>query len=293
MAGEWKRSGSTKAVICKKLQTLEGASLEQARKVVDYIFERHRDKVTPPVQPIYTIPDEVFEQSLGCYGKNQFARLLMQNFGQEIALSLLQRFQIGTSNHWPGACVFWYIDEQNRKRGGQIKLFDDDWHTIKFVNQNGKRQSKISWVHFALIRRCQINMTPIPKWLMAYEQHAERSPCLFGLPQLLTAPIDKQIALVEAPKTAVICAYYFPNFIWLAVGALSYLNADRLAPLRERRIVLFPDLNGYTLWSKRVKDLQAKGFSIVVSDFLEREATDEQRQLGSDLADLLLNEPKC
>ncbi|WP_179948640.1 DUF6371 domain-containing protein [Spirosoma rigui] len=249
--------------------------------------------------PVFCIPDEIFEQSLGHYDRNQLATLLCRRFGQSIASELLQRFQIGTSSRWPGACVFWYIDEKGRKRGGQIKLFGDDWHTVKYFNQDGKRMTKTSWVHSALIRRLEAQQLPVPEWLTTYEQHAERSPCLFGLPQLRNAPDHKPVAIVEAPKTAILCSAHFPEFIWLAVGALSYLNTNetgmaRLMPVCSRKIVLFPDLSGdgsaYARWSRIADELGEKGFVVTVSDYLERTATDEQREAGLDLADFLLNQ---
>ena len=253
--------------------------------------------------PVYSIPDELFERSVGHYDRNQFARLLGQHFGVGIATELLNRFQIGTSSHWPGACVFWYIDEYGRKRGGQIKLFGNDWHTVRYVDPKGKKFTKTSWVHSALIRRFQAEQTPLPDWLTAYEQHAERSPCLFGLPQLSTGPADKPVGIVEAPKTAILCTPYFEQFIWLAVGAKSYLTADRLAPLKNRDVVLFPDVNAYydltnrqgqteKGWVSRANELRQQGYSVTVSDYLEQRATDEEKAKGLDLADYLLNQWK-
>ena len=244
-----------------------------------------------PPKPVYTIPDEVFIKSLGHYERNQFARLLRTHVGVNVADELLQQFYIGTSSRWPGACVFWYIDEQGRKRGGQIKLFGNDWHTVKYERE-GKQYSKTSWVHSAYARRCDRLNQPRPDWLKEYEEKAERSPCLFGLPQLFTAPIDTPIAIVEAPKTAILCTHYLKGFIWLAVGALSYLNAERLAPLRGRKIILFPDLNAYANWSQRADLLRTKGFQIEVSDLLEQSASNEQKAKGLDLADFLLNLPQ-
>ncbi|GAB3995152.1 hypothetical protein GCM10028807_34570 [Spirosoma daeguense] len=241
-----------------------------------------------PPRPIYCIPDSLFNQSLGHYDQNQFAKLLSQQFGQNKALELLKLFQVGTSARWPGACVFWYIDEQGRKRGGQIKLFGSDWHTAKYIDHEGRKRSKTSWVHSALTYRLEKAGTPLPDWLVEYNKNGECSSCLFGLSQLLTAPLNTPIAIVEAPKTAIICTYYLPDFIWLAVGALSYLNADRLAPIRGRKIMLFPDLNGFVDWSYRAKQLQANGFDIEVSDYLEQVTSEEQKQKGLDLADFLL-----
>lgn len=254
---------------------------------------------SPPSAPalVYSIPDEVFNQSLGHYDKNQFARLLLQQFGHRKAIELLQRFHIGTSARWPGACVFWYIDEQNRKRGGQIKLFGSDWHTEKYVDRDGRKRAKVDWVHSALKYRTEKAGTPLPDWLIEYNDKGERSSCLFGLPQLRTEIADKPIAIVEAPKTAIVCTVYLPDFIWLAVGSLSYLtlNTDvgraRLAPVRGRKVMLFPDLNAFADWSKRAEQLRANGFVVEVSDYLETHASEEQKQAGLDLADYLLRQP--
>jgi|GEM_PF-2782194 len=243
-------------------------------------------------ETVYAIPDEVFNQTVGHYDRNQFARLLGNHFGTSVASDLLQRFQVGTSARWPGASVFWFIDEQDRKRGGQIKLFRPDWHTEKYVDREGRNRAKVDWVHSAMRYRFEKAGTPIPAWLSDYIDKGERSPCLFGLPQLLTVTATQPVAIVEAPKTAILCTPYFPQFTWLAAGSLSYLNAERLTPVRNRRIVLFPDMatdgKAFNRWSRIADQLRTHGFSITVSDYLEKiPATDQQRQDGLDLADYL------
>ncbi|GAB3501037.1 hypothetical protein GCM10027341_27260 [Spirosoma knui] len=232
---------------------------------------------------------------MGHYAQNQFANLLRTHLGNDRADQLLHRFHIGTSARWPGACVFWLIDEQGRKRGGQIKLFGSDWHTVKYQDATGRTRAKVDWVHTALKRRYQQRQTPIPDWLNTYVLQSDYSPCLFGVHQLASAPGDQPIAIVEAPKTAVLCSGYFPQFIWLATMARSYLQPNRLNPLRGRNILLFPDLsqNGkdYAFWQEKAKLFQQEGFNVHVSDFLERRATDEDRISGLDLADFLLRQP--
>jgi hypothetical protein len=195
-----------------------------------------------PIQPalpdptLYTIPDEVFQPTVGHYASNQFATLLQQEFGTDKAADLLHRFQIGTSAHWEGATVFWLIDEAQRIRAGQVVLFDKDWHRAKYVDRQGRKQACISSVSHGLMKRYRKEEKTPPTWLSDYHDNAPRWPSLFGVHQLATAPSSQPVAIVEAPKTAVICAAYYPQFIWLAVGALSYLtlNTDdgrqRLAP---------------------------------------------------------------
>jgi hypothetical protein len=304
-AGKLANKGYTTTNIVSILCRQEGATVEQAERVAAYIFDKARIQSIQPQaisknqtqeSIVYSIPDEVFEQSLGHYDRNQFALLLQKHFGPTVTNELLSRFKVGTSSYWPGACVFWYIDEQGRKRGGQIKLFDDTFHTIKYVDHNGEKRSKTSWVHTAYARRCDEQKQPYPDWLIEYldeRNDVQKSPCLFGLPQLLASPTDQPVAVVEAPKTAILCTPYFRGFVWVAVGALSYLNAERLAPLKGRNVMLFPDLSkdgtAFARWSRTAEELQQEGHNVTVSDYLELRATDEQKAAGLDLADYLLD----
>ncbi|AUD02903.1 DUF6371 domain-containing protein [Spirosoma pollinicola] len=303
IAARQKYNGDTKQSIISNLIREENATLEQAERVAQFLFDKPE---TGPVvagsaqqSQVFTIPDEVLQQSLGHYERNQFAWLLRRHFGAGVADNLLKRFNIGTSGRWPGACVFWYIDERQRIRGGQIKLFDDTFHTVKYVVKDGEKRTRTTWVHSAYAWRCDRQNQPYPDWLTAYldeRNDVQKSPCLFGLPQLLTAPADQPVAIVEAPKTAVIGTPYFPGFIWLAVGALSYLNAERLAPLRGRKIELFPDLSkdgsAFDRWNRVAGELLAQGFNITVSTYLEDNATEVEKAAGLDLADFLLEQWK-
>lgn len=250
---------------------------------------------SPPPKPqtrTYQLPDEVYRATLGQYDRNQFAKLLQRHCGNVIAEELLLRFRIGTSSRWPGASVFWLVDEKHRARAGQVVLFADDWHKARYVDHEQKERVCISSVSHGLLRRYRQQQQPVPDWLADYHDNAPRWPILFGLHQLAITPADQPVAVVEAPKTAVLCTPYFPAFVWMAVGALSYLNAERMAPLRNRRVVLFPDLStggsAFARWSRTADELRQQGFSITVSDYLEQSAaTDQHRQDGFDLADYL------
>ena len=91
--------------------------------------------------------------------------------------------------------------------------------------------------------------------------------------------------MVEAPKTAIIASLYFPNFVWLAAGGLTYLTVDRCKALEGRRVILWPDQKALEEWREKAKKLSAGRWQ--VSDFLEKNATDEERSKGLDLADYL------
>ncbi|QMW02477.1 DUF6371 domain-containing protein [Spirosoma foliorum] len=250
----------------------------------------------PKVAPIHCIPNDVFASTVGLYERNQLAILLQEHFGAKVSQELLSRFQIGTSAYWPGACVFWLKDERGRIRGGQVVLFDSTGHTAKRTGPDGKSKRCTSWVHTALATRYDQNKLPRPAWLTDYIDNANKFPIPFGLNQLLMAEKGQAVAIVESPKTAIICTPYFPEFIWMAIGGLSYLNSERLSPLRARKLVLFPDASAegraFEQWWNRAEQLRGQGFSVTVSDYLEKLATDEEKLAGLDLADYLLEQWK-
>ena len=112
------------------------------------------------------------------------------------------------------------------------------------------------------------------------------SQCLFG-EHLLPLYPDLPVALVEAEKTAVICSAVFPEFLWLATGGLGQFN-DRVKVLLGRQVIAFPDLGACDRWRKKAKDYPL--LDITVSDYLEKNATPQQREMGADLADLVVEE---
>ena len=58
--------------------------------------------------------------------------------------------------------------------------------------------------------------------------------------------------------------------------------------LLGRQVIVLPDLGACNRWRKK-----AKGYpllDITVSDYLEKNATPQQREMGADLADLVVEE---
>ena len=97
-------------------------------------------------------------------------------------------------------------------------------------------------------------------------------------------------AVVESEKTALIASLYYPQFIWLATGGLSNLTLQTCRPLKDRRVMLMPDLNAYTAWQQKAATLTKLIPNLHISDFLQRHAPVEHQPLGYDLADYLLKE---
>ncbi|GHA61684.1 DUF6371 domain-containing protein [Pontibacter akesuensis] len=210
------------------------------------------------------VPLEVLQESRRHYGQNNFVQYLISKLGVETAEKLVSLYHIGTSKRWPGATVFWQIDQQGKIRTGKIMLYN---------KITGKRVKKpydhIDWAHRHLKQ----------------EDYCLRQ-CLFGEHLLRQFP-KKPVAVVESEKTAIICSLMLPRYIWLALGGLFMLTAERCSVLQGRDVTLFPDLGGYEKWRQKAQELQ-NIVSLTVSDLLERIANERQRQEGLDIADFLL-----
>jgi hypothetical protein len=221
--------------------------------------------VTPQPKPVSFIPVEVFKASLNptAFETNHFVQFLINLFGVEVASQLVSRYFIATSKHWNGATVFWQIDTQGNIRTGKIMLYSPT---------TGKRVKNLElpvyWVHKAL-----------------KQPEFELRQCLFG--EHLLIDKTKPVAIVESEKTAVIASVYLPQFIWVAVGSLTNLNAEKCSILKGRTVTLFPDLNGFAKWSSKAKELSHLAI-FTVSDLLERKATEAEKKQGFDLADYLI-----
>jgi hypothetical protein len=226
--------------------------------------------VTPQPKPVSFIPVEVFKQSLQIdktvlqvAETNHFVKFLIALFGVEVANQLVSRYFIATSKHWNGATVFWQIDTQGKIRTGKIMLYSPT---------TGKRIKEpfnhIYWAHKAL-----------------KQPEFELKQCFFG--EHLLIDKTKPVAIVESEKTAIIASVYLPQFIWIAVGSLTNLNAEKCSILKGRTVTLFPDLNGFDKWSSKAKELSHLA-NFTVSDLLERKASEAERKQGFDLADYLI-----
>ena len=58
--------------------------------------------------------------------------------------------------------------------------------------------------------------------------------------------------------------------------------------LPGRQIIAFPDLGACDRWREKAKDYPL--LDITVSDYLEKNSTPQQREIGADLADLVVEE---
>lgn len=181
-------------------------------------------------------------------------------------------YHLGTTEN--GSVIFWQIDGQDRIRTGKIMQYNPA--TGKRI-KNAPRA--IDWVHSQL----KLDGTLPGDFNLAQ--------CLFG-EHLLKRHPDNVVALVESEKSAIICAGVYPDYIWLATGGRSQLSTDKLRVLKGRTVIMFPDVDGYDLWCKKAREIEAMGCQVMVSDLLELKATPADREAQIDLADWLIRQLK-
>lgn len=207
------------------------------------------------------------------FKQNNFTQYLKNIFNEDQVKRIILRYLLGTSNHWDGATVFWQIDSNNSVRGGKIMLY---------LSATGKRVKKpyshITWVHSVLLKRKMLDNFTL-------------SQCLFGS-HLLSEDQNKPVAIVESEKTACIMSELFEKYLWLSCGSLSNISSKMFNPIKNRKIVLYPDLSkdqkAFNKWKEKGDQLGKHGFDISVSHLLEEKSTVIQREHGLDLADFFI-----
>lgn len=202
------------------------------------------------------------------FKQNNFVQFLKTLFTEVEVKEAILKYSLGTSKYWYGSTIFWQIDDNEKVRHGKIMLYHSE--TGKRVkDQNGK--GYINSVQ-SILKLKDFNL----------------NQCLFGL-HLINETNQKTIALVESEKTAVIMSIFKPQYTWLATGSKSGLKYDFLIPIKNYKIIVFPDKCEYSDWGKKAKELNKIGFNIMVNDWLEKQNNYEE---GTDLADVFISEFK-
>lgn len=220
-------------------------------------------------KPICTIPDEFVTRSVRTDKASHLIENLSKRIDPLVLEGIIGEYHIGVTKS--NDIIYFQIDSEGRCRTGKV---------MKYNNETGKRvkdektPSKITWIH-SLLKQQRL----IPAdW--------ELTQCLFG-EHLLTKYPDATVALVESEKTAIICAALMPRFIWVATGGKTQLG-DKLNVLQGRKIIAFPDIDAFKTWEEKLSTLPH--LNIKVSDYLMKNATQEDHENHIDIADLLLRE---
>lgn len=242
-------------------------------------FEQHPDRkerlqeqpsvasksYTPP-PPTSFIEETLVERSMSHYGENKLFQFLSSQLGENDSLRLMKLYRVGTANHWQGSTVFWQTDIKGRVRTGKIMLYDPT--TGRRIKEP---HNHITWVH-SLMHKEGFNL----------------KQCFFG-EHLLPIDNTKPVAVVESEKSALIASSYLPQYVWVASGGKNgCFREENLSVLKGKNVVLFPDLGATDDWSAKISVMKRMGITVKLFDYLEKNATPEQRKNGFDIADFLL-----
>lgn len=191
-------------------------------------------------------------------------------FSTEVKQQVLAEYYVGGTlndtfvsgiNYGP-AVVFWLIDEQQRVHDAKLMAYQPNGHRVQ------------GWGN---------SMRAICKKTGKGPQLDETEKVLFGQ-HLLSKYPDKTVCIVESEKTALICACHYPQYLWLASGGCGQLQPEKLKPLMNRHVVLYPDSGEFDKWSGQMQKSGHQNYT--VADFME------QYPPNTDLADVLLGEVK-
>lgn len=220
------------------------------------------------------IPFSEFARTINPNEQNPMFKFLASLWGKERVSDIFRRYYVGTMDlwNWKGCSVFWQIDKNFVCRTGKvmeynIKVEDGKEVDIKRVKEGPDERPHVMYYHS--IRSMDFIL----------------KQCLFGEHLLSLYPKDKVVNLVEAEKTAIICAINKPDEIFIATGGLQNMRFETAGVLTGRRVVIFPDKgSAYDVWKERAGAI-LPGFNTKVSDYLQdiQDLPD-----GADVADLII-----
>lgn len=188
---------------------------------------------------VCVIPQSIAHTITDRCHQSHLERYLRTRFPQETINRIQQEYHLHSTRD--GSTVFYQIDINNHIRTAKILQYNlQTGHRVKDPNF----PNRINWLHCRLM---QLGLLP-RDWQL--------TQCLFGEHLLSkTENQRKPVALVESEKTAVICSAVMPDTVWLATGGKTQLNPDRLSVLKNRNVIVFPDLDAHTYWVNKIKPI--------------------------------------
>jgi Domain of unknown function (DUF6371)/CHC2 zinc finger/Virulence-associated protein E len=214
-----------------------------------------KKEINPPEQKEYsTFPTQNVDAQLAFNEQNPFHLFLKETF-PDTYQNIILKHHIGTSgkyyfdNNIPKT-VFWYRNEKGEYLNGKIVPYSPD----------GKRKKDKTNIDYA------------PRWGGVEEKGYIK--CLFGQHQILNAPIEAYIGLVESEKTVIVASQFAPRIIWLAKGASTGLTDEKIWVLKDRHVLVFPDCDtaGRKMAASDLEKLTGFAASVSVLDiFPERD----------------------
>jgi len=205
--------------------------------------------------------------------QSNFVRFLCEFLTTEQISSIGDKYALGATKN--KEIIYWQIDIKGKVRTGKIMQYDP------LTGKRIKHESgAIDWVHNKLKKSGTL------------PEDYNLQQCFFG-EHLLGLHPEAIVCIVESEKSALISAAIFPEHIWLATGGIGNLSIEKCQVLRNRKVILFPDLNAYNKWLDKAIEIEKQcECNISVSTLLEDIATPEAKVQGLDVADYMIYQLK-
>lgn len=200
--------------------------------------------------------------------QNNLFKYLSKYYSKEDIEAVTTRYFIGVTR--TGDAIFPQMDVNFICRTAKVMQYDPETgHRIKDA------KGKIKWLH-----NNQRYILP-DDW--------ELRQCFFGEHLLSSKPYkNKAVCIVEAEKTALIMSMELPQYLWMASGGKSNLSVSKAEVLRGRKVILYPDVDGFSEWEKIAEELREHGIDASTSDYLKKTATEAEKAAKIDIADRVL-----
>ena len=256
--------------------------------VNSFDFSKYRTAQKKPSK-IDFLPVSIMNESVAHWRSNNFTKYLSKLVGWDVVEKVAIKYNIGTSKLWEGATVFWQVDGQGRPRQAKVMHYNSETGK-RTRSQDEALKWDYSYGGYYSDKSGQDKISYAGKWILN-NKDANFKQCFFG-EHLLTQSPNNIVCIVESEKTAIIASLYSPNYIWIATGGkhgCMLASKDVCKVLEGRTVCLYPDLGCFDEWSKKMNDIkQLINCKIRITDLLENKATEEEKQKGYDLVDLLL-----
>ena len=197
------------------------------------IFPDNKEKFEPKFEEKkeqYFLPANDFETLKKCDISDNFRLRLLEKFPQ--AIKALVRYQVLSNGKYTG---FPYINYYKKIVSVKYMEYGDNLHRVK-KTKNGETYSSIFWEHSKRIN----------------EETQYFKACWFGEQFALSSDFE-YFGVVESEKSAILASIFVPNVCFLACGSKSTIKNLVYKGLNEKKVILYPDQDGWAEWNDFVE----------------------------------------
>jgi len=182
--------------------------------------------------------------------ENCFSRCLLHYFSREVVEAVTHNYCLGCYHFrneyvdYPDDVMFPSIDKDLVVHNIKLQHYETNPESEQFFHCNRK--------HILWMGKMLQDSGDFPA-----DAKFDNST-LFG-EHLIPLQPDKIVALVESPKNALIGACAMPDFVWVATGNKTNISRRNMEVLRERKVLVLPDVDAVDDWKRELGKMGAIG----------------------------------